>query len=217
VTAIPLGSGRTGSHWLPVEVLPAAHVGHRPARHGRALGLAAALLALALLAPAVIRGWKGAPESNTARATESAVPAVVAGDVSLVALVPTFERWGRAYEVPADLLEALAWHESRWQAGAQSEAGAVGIGQLMPSTAAAVARRIGKPLDPWRPADNIRLMSRLLADLIAANHGDERRALAEYAQGSPSVAKSGVTPLTARYVEEVFDLRDQFRPPDTEG
>jgi soluble lytic murein transglycosylase-like protein len=214
VTAIPRPDDRRGSHWLRVELL-APNLAPRAARPKRTRWLAAAVLAFALLAVAALTGAEGSAESKAVPVAKAAVPALVAGDVQLVALVPSFERWGRVYRVPVDLLEALAWRESRWQAGARSEAGAIGIGQLMPSTVVIVAGRIRKPLDPWRPADNIRLMARFLSDLLKANHGDERGALAEYAQGSPSVATVGATPQTARYVEEIIRLRAQFAPVHT--
>jgi hypothetical protein len=127
------------------------------------------------------------------------------------ALAPVFERWAGEYGVPVALLEGLAWRESRWDNLVRSDAGAIGIGQLLPETAAFVARElIGKALDPRKPRDNIRLTARYLRSLIDRFDGKTSTALAAYLQGSTSVVERGVTPQTAAYVHEVLALRDQF-------
>lgn len=123
----------------------------------------------------------------------------------------SISRWSRVYGVPAPLLEALTWHESRWQAGAVSEAGAMGIGQLMPDTAAAVARSIGATLDPWNLDDNIRMTAHLLGTLLTSAGGDVRTALAGYAQGAAAVQRDGMTTTTRQYVNEIVALYDTFR------
>jgi soluble lytic murein transglycosylase-like protein len=127
-------------------------------------------------------------------------------------LASSFERWGRAYDVPVALLEGLAWRESEWDNTARSPAGAIGIGQLLPPTADFVAREVlGDPsLDPTKPADNIRLTARYLRGLIDRFGGDERTAVAAYLQGSTSVADEGPTAQTRAYVRDVYALRDQF-------
>ena len=81
-------------------------------------------------------------------------------------LVAVFQATARSVGVPADLLMALAYRESNWNAQALSRSGAMGIGQLMPSTVAYVTTRLLKspvPLDPWDPADNIWMSGRTLA------------------------------------------------------
>ena len=90
--------------------------------------------------------------SNTARlaARYPGLPGSIASNPDRVALIPSFERWAAHYGVPADLLMALAYQESGWQAGVVSHKGAIGVGQLLPSTATWVATDlIGQPdLDP---------------------------------------------------------------------
>lgn len=47
--------------------------------------------------------------------------------------------------------------------------GGMGLAQFMPATAAEVSRRAGIPLDPYRPADAIRLQAIFIADLHRQN------------------------------------------------
>src|SRR5262249_37923361 len=80
------------------------------------------------------------------------------------------------------LMRSVAWKESRFDPDARSRAGAMGLVQLLPSTAALVARASGEPApkdDALRdPALNLRLGARLLADLVARNEGRVSAALA---------------------------------------
>jgi len=127
------------------------------------------------------------------------------------ALAPVFERWAGEYGVPVALLEALTWRESQWDNRVRSDSGAIGIGQLLPQTAAFVAAElIREPLDPAKPRDNIRLTARYLRALVDRFGGKTRTALAAYLQGSTSVVDTGVTPQTAAYVRQILVLRDAF-------
>ena len=90
------------------------------------------------------------------------------------------------------LLRALAAAESGGDPRAKSRAGAVGLMQLMPATAAEQARRLG--LDPDRvdledPGDNLRLGAAYLARLLSQFDQDERFALAAYNAGPESVRR----------------------------
>lgn len=127
-----------------------------------------------------------------------------------LALVGSFERWARHYAVPADLLMALAWIESGWQAHKVSSQGAVGVGQLMPRTSAWMAALIGRPLDPRDPDDNIRMSARYLRWLLGATKGNTRLALAGYVQGLASVRAKGFLPVTSDYVDAVLAVRWRF-------
>lgn len=129
------------------------------------------------------------------------------------ALVPAFERAARDERLPVALLEALAWRESQWDASAVNpDSGALGIGQLLPETAAFVATELLREpgLDPRDAQDNIRLTARYLRGLVERFDGDLRTGLAAYLQGSTSVANDGVSTQTADYVDEIMVLRDQF-------
>lgn len=123
----------------------------------------------------------------------------------------SIDHWSGAHGVSPDLLAAVLWTESRWQPAATSSAGAIGVGQLLPSTARWVAQDlIGEPLDPHVLDDNVRIASRLLAWLIADADGDEAAALAAYYQGITSVTRAGWHGDTETYVAQVFEVRWAF-------
>ncbi len=128
-----------------------------------------------------------------------------------LALIPSFDRWAAEYAVPPSLLKALAWMESGWQTTVVSPSGAIGIGQLLPSTAGFVAGvLIGAPLDPYVADDNIRMSARFLAHLVSLTNGDVNMALAGYYQGLTSVRRDGMKATTAAYVNVVLALQARF-------
>jgi soluble lytic murein transglycosylase-like protein len=160
----------------------------------------------------------GALRPGTALAIPSAgtdlgaLPDLARADMTRRALVPTFERWATVYGVPADLLESVAWVESRWDNSRVSEAGAVGIGQLLPSTAAWLGDRVLRSdVDLADPGGNIQASAAFLRWLLDLTGGDEAAALAAYHQGHRSVSRSGWAPVTERYVRDVMTLRPGFR------
>ena len=204
-------------HWLRVGSPVRAHGGHAPrARAPRLLTGVAVVVAVLGAAAIVGNALVGTPDNATslgsaapASARVEAVP-VVTAPTPPTELAASFERWSDEYGVPVTLLEALTWHESRWQPQVVSEAGAIGLGQLMPATAAAVEAAIGEDLDPWQVDDNVRMAAHLLGTLLTSAGGDARVALAGYAQGASSVARDGMTPATRQYVEEILVLHDLF-------
>ena len=93
---------------------------------------------------------------------------------------PIFLAASKEFAVPADLLMAVAFRESNWNAVAVSRSGAMGIGQLMPSTVTFVSTRLlrlPRPLNPWEPVDNIRMSARTLRQLLDLTGQDPFRAL----------------------------------------
>jgi soluble lytic murein transglycosylase-like protein len=139
------------------------------------------------------------------------LPARLLASPARMALIPHFERWAVANELDPALVMAVAWQESGWQNDVVSQAGAVGIGQLLPSTARFISRDlIGVPLDPAVPADNIRMMARYLRYLLSRTGGDLDLALAGYFQGLASVASIGMLPATVDYIAIVRVLRPRF-------
>lgn len=141
---------------------------------------------------------------------ESSVPNQVQTSDHLVAV---FERAASEVGIPADLLMAVAYVESRWRQSARSSAGAVGVGQLMPATAAWVARDLmGEPgLDIADTTDNIRMSAHLLEWLLDEADGNADRALAMYLQGVYGVRANGISDAAVTYAEKVSVLRRQFR------
>lgn len=98
------------------------------------------------------------------------------------------------------LVLSLIHHESRFDLQAVSSAGALGLTQLLPSTAAFVARSEGIPpptrADLFDPATNIRLGFALLAEL-EQHYGSRDTALTVY-NGGPEIllaAEGPVLPL----------------------
>ena len=91
------------------------------------------------------------------------------------------------------VLHAVIRQESRFQSDILSPAGAVGLMQMMPRTAAEVARR-EKMLKPGRkellrPAVNIRLGAAYLSRLVKVYGGDYFRAIAAYNAGEAAVGR----------------------------
>ena len=128
-----------------------------------------------------------------------------------VALIPYFEKWAAANDLPVDLLMAIAWQESGWNNEAVSHKGAVGIGQIMPDTGVWVATDlIAQPqLDPTNPEDNIRISARFLRWLLDYT-GDETLAIASYYQGPGSVASGELFGSTEQYLANVEVHRPFF-------
>ncbi|MFZ2223400.1 MAG: transglycosylase SLT domain-containing protein [Candidatus Deferrimicrobium sp.] len=89
------------------------------------------------------------------------------------------------------VLHALIRQESRFQSDVLSPAGAVGLMQLMPRTAAEAARKEKMPKpgrrELLRPAVNIRLGAAYLSRLVKGYHGDYFRAVAAYNAGEAAV------------------------------
>jgi soluble lytic murein transglycosylase len=103
------------------------------------------------------------------------------------------ERWAKPARVDPDLLQALMREESRFNRWARSSTGAIGLTQLMPRTARAVAAelRLGAvtPEALHRPALNVRLGAAYLGTLLAELDGSKVRAVAAYNAGPEAVAR----------------------------
>jgi soluble lytic murein transglycosylase-like protein len=182
-----------------------------PRRRRLAIALAA-LVAFDLViagAVAVVLGLVSGDE--TGQQHRPGLPAFVEPEKR--GLAPTFGRAARESRLPVALVEALAWRESRWRAEAYNpSSGTTGIGQLLPDTAAFVARELlhDPTLDPAIAVDNIRLTARYLRALVDRFDGSVRKGLAAYLQGSTSVTNDGISPTTAAYLEDIAKLRRRF-------
>lgn len=138
------------------------------------------------------------------------IPAELAADPQRLALMPIFDRWANAYDVPADLVKAVAWFESGWNNEVVSSAGARGIGQVLPITGDWVAAEmIGLPLDLGVPDDNIRISARYLRYLLDRT-GDVRLAVASYYQGLTATRQHGIYTSSQFYVDGIIALRERF-------
>jgi soluble lytic murein transglycosylase-like protein len=106
----------------------------------------------------------------------------------------------RKHGVPEDLFLRLVQQESGWNPGAVSHAGATGLAQLMPGTAA----KLG--VDPNDPHQNLDGGARYLA-MMYAKFGSWRLALAAYNAGPAAVEKHGGIPPyaeTKNYVKAIL-------------
>ena len=117
-----------------------------------------------------------------------------------------FQDVAKEYEVPVDLLKAVAQAESGFDANAVSSCGASGIMQLMPKTAEGLGVE-----DVFDPEQNITGGAKMLAYLLDDYDGDTTLALAAYNAGSGAVAKYGGVPPyeeTRNYIRRINDILD---------
>jgi peptidoglycan DL-endopeptidase CwlO len=122
-----------------------------------------------------------------------AVPAAYAG---------TIEQAATSNGIPASLLAGLLYHESRFEPNVVSSAGAEGIAQFMPATAA------GMGIDPTNPTQSIEGAAQLLGS-YTRQFGSYSDALAAYDAGSSAVERYGGIPPyaeTQAYVPAVLSL-----------
>jgi soluble lytic murein transglycosylase-like protein len=90
------------------------------------------------------------------------------------------------YRVDPNLIAAMAFRESRFDAHAVSGRGAQGIMQLMPRTAQAMGVR-----NSFDPRDNVFGATRYLATLLNRFHGNVDMTLAAYNAGPELVDRAG--------------------------
>ena len=115
----------------------------------------------------------------------------------------------RNYDLEPNLVAAVIYQESKFDADAVSSSGAVGLMQLLPATAQGIADRTGGT--GWHERD-LRYGSWYLRHLLD-KYGDEELALAAYNAGQANVDRwraRGVGimyPETRHYVERVGELK----------
>jgi Transglycosylase SLT domain len=106
------------------------------------------------------------------------------------------------YNLPAGLLQSVAKVESNYDPNAVSPAGAQGVMQLMPATAASL-----NVTNSFDPVQNIDGGARLLSQLLSQYNGDVTLAVAAYNAGPGAVSKYGGVPPypeTQSYVSQVL-------------
>jgi soluble lytic murein transglycosylase-like protein len=125
-------------------------------------------------------------------------------------LDPLVQRVARAHGIHAALLKAVIEVESGFNAKARSPKGAIGLMQVMPTTAA----RYGQ-FDLYSPEENLDVGARYLHDLLVMFDGDVRLAVAAYNAGENAVKRGGGKippyPETLRYVPMVLDRYSLFQ------
>jgi soluble lytic murein transglycosylase-like protein len=109
------------------------------------------------------------------------------------------------YHVDPNLIAAMAFRESRFDANAVSHRGAQGIMQLMPRT----ARSLGV-VDAFDARQNVFAGTKYIASLLERFHGDVDMSLAAYNAGPELVAKAGPS-ATREAVEYVAAIKQFYR------
>lgn len=115
---------------------------------------------------------------------------------------PLFMQNEQRFQLPTGLLAAVAQTESGGNASAVSPAGALGLMQLMPGTAA------GLGVNPWDPAQAVQGAAKLLSGYLT-RFGSVPLALAAYNAGPGAVEQYGGVPPyaeTQNYVAKITGL-----------
>ena len=148
-----------------------------------------------------------AVQGADATGTQAAVSSVGQGEdfssylQTTASLEEIFSEAAQKYNVPKNLIKAIAKAESDFRPNATSGAGAQGIMQLMPAT----ARELGVT-DSYDPYQNIMGGTKYISQMLDKYDGNVSLALAAYNAGSNNVAKyGGIPPFeeTQNYVAKV--------------
>ncbi|HOY77899.1 MAG TPA: lytic transglycosylase domain-containing protein [Hyphomonadaceae bacterium] len=181
-----------------------------------ALGFACALPAAAQvleIGPAGVTSIVG-PNVITADGVQSIAPVRPAARTASVpsSTQPLLDQAGVASALSPQLLEAVAYVESRFRHNAVSPKGAIGMMQLMPATAGDLG------VDPRDPAQNARGGAAYLRQMLAMFDNNVELAVAAYNAGPNAVRKhNGVPPYaeTRAYVAAVMDYLARTSVPET--
>lgn len=125
---------------------------------------------------------------------------IVLADAALSELV---REAAAKYSVDPKLLSAIAEVESGGSQFAQSDAGAVGVMQLMPDTAASLG------VNPYDEKQNVEGGAKYLRQMLDSFGGDVQKAVAAYNAGPRAVQEYGGVPPyreTQDYVDKVLDI-----------
>jgi soluble lytic murein transglycosylase-like protein len=153
-------------------------------------------------------GYTSAIPTTVAYGSAAPADASAAGGGSTYA--PMIEQAAARYGIDPSLLYGLIEQESGFDPSASSSAGAAGLTQLMPSTAASLG--VTEPLDP---AQSIEGGARYLSQLLQQFAGNTTDALAAYNAGPGAVEQYGGVPPypeTQQYVTKVLGYAASFSP-----
>ena len=150
----------------------------------------------------------GVDITTTATAAAAAAsPPWVEQDTVRAYIVEAAKLWGW----DPYLIMALAWQESGWRQDRVSWAGAIGVMQLMPDTAASLNDWLfTRNIDPFNNVwDNIEAGVAYLTVLYNET-GNVAETIAAYYQGLGSLREDGWFPDTDAYVDNILFMRDMF-------
>lgn len=174
---------------LRLSVARRARLVRRRRARRRTLSLVASA-ACALIAVPAASDASGARRATHRPSDRCALPSGLRSD---------FVAAARATSLPLGLLAGVAQVESRFSTDAESQAGAIGVMQLMPSTAESLH------LDALEPSSNVLGGAVYLRQLLSRYGGDLKLALAAYNAGPTAVDRAGGAPSrdTRAYVGNV--------------
>jgi soluble lytic murein transglycosylase-like protein len=146
-----------------------------------------------------------AAEGNPASEDNPNYSALVRGRwVTSMEMDSVIEAAAARHNVDPNLVRAIVKVESNFNPRAVSSKGAMGLMQLMPSTARSLRVR-----NPFDPEQNVDAGVRHLKGLLESYNGDVALSLAAYNAGSGAVARSGGVPPyreTRNYVRQITQL-----------
>ncbi len=144
----------------------------------------------------------GAPSDTSAAKTVAAATHSTAASASPLDIDRLLREAGAMHHIDPDLLASIVRQESGGNPHAVSRAGALGLMQLMPGTAADLG-----VADPRVPAQNVAGGTSYLDALLMYYHDDVAKALAAYNAGPAAVDRyHGIPPFaeTRQYVARVI-------------
>ncbi len=156
--------------------------------------------------PAAASGSSFAGALASAQTAPSTVPSGTGGDTAFGAEI---DAAAASNGIDPALLKGLVSQESGFDPNARSGAGALGLTQLMPGTAASLG--VTNPLDP---AQSLQGGAKYLRQQLDRFGGDERLALAAYNAGPGAVQRYGGVPPyseTQNYVNSVMAKANAYR------
>lgn len=118
-----------------------------------------------------------------------AVPNFLADEVYPLKYTDYIKKYSTKYGVDPALVAAVIMQESRFNPNAGSSAGAQGLMQFMPSTAATMAKETGRwpKYDIYDPETSVEFGAAHLRDLLVKYEGNLDKALAGYNAGTGTV------------------------------
>ena len=119
------------------------------------------------------------------------------------------ETFSSKYNIDGDFIKAIIKQESGFNPNATSKKGAMGLMQLMPST----AKSLGV-INAYNPWENVEGGVKYLKGLLDRFNNDEKLALAAYNAGPNAVKKYGGIPPykeTQNYVNSIMSAYDKIK------
>jgi soluble lytic murein transglycosylase-like protein len=169
-------------------------------------GLTDSSLLTDLLGSGGASGLSDASGLTDAPVVQAASPTIASGYTGSTSAQAAIEPWVQqlapTYGLAPSLVNAVIAQESGFNPNAVSSAGAAGLMQIMPATAASLGLT-----DPFDPVANLRAGMAYLSSLVRRYNGDIPLALAAYNAGPEAVSQYGGIPpypQTQHYVTNIL-------------